>query len=191
MSRLREEVIGSPRTLPHVLIPLQIACEVDHILLVIAAAYCECIIVEEMQDANAIADRSTYTEINHPAAVIDKEGNILLWYLLDVFGQAYQVAEIWNLLGSLSIPLVRSMKSNGAGSWWHDSNHFHKATDLKGAIDLSPAWFQQGCGVSHYPFEDDFTPVTLPTAQQPFTSPGSITTVKRKVSTKGDLSMAR
>ncbi|KIN97560.1 hypothetical protein M404DRAFT_32183 [Pisolithus tinctorius Marx 270] len=94
MSRLREEVIGSPRTLPHVLIPLQIACEVDHILLVIAAAYCECIIVEEMQDANAIADRSTYTEINHPAAVIDKEGNILLWYLLDVFGQAYQVVKL-------------------------------------------------------------------------------------------------
>ncbi|KIO09144.1 hypothetical protein M404DRAFT_54816, partial [Pisolithus tinctorius Marx 270] len=80
-----------------------------------------------------------------PAVVIDKEGNILLWYLPNAFSEAYQ---IWNLLGNLSIPLARSVKSNRAGSWQHDSNHFRPAADLKGAINLSPAWFQQGRGVS-------------------------------------------
>ncbi|KIO05157.1 hypothetical protein M404DRAFT_141727 [Pisolithus tinctorius Marx 270] len=166
VSWLHEEVIGGPRALPHVSIPLQIACEADHILPVIVEAYREC---------------SHYAEIDRPAAVIDKEGNILLWYLPNAFGEAYQ---IWNSLGNLSIPLARSVKSNGAGGWRHDSNHFRPATDLKGAIDLSPAWFQQGHGVSHYPFKDDFTLVTLLTAQQPFTSPGSIATFKRKVGSK-------
>ncbi|KAI5996901.1 hypothetical protein F5J12DRAFT_785313 [Pisolithus orientalis] len=92
----------------------------------------------------------TYVEINHPAVVIDKEGNILLWYLPNAFNKA----EIWNLLGTLRIPLVQSMKSNGAGGWWHDSDCFHQATDLKGTIDLSPAWFQQAHGPSnplHHP----------------------------------------
>ncbi|KAI6155003.1 hypothetical protein BKA82DRAFT_3928598, partial [Pisolithus tinctorius] len=83
-----------------------------------------------------------------PAVVIDKEGNILLWYLPNAFSEAYQ-AEIWNLLGNLSIPLARSVKSNRAGSWQHDSNHFRPAADLKGAINLSPAWFQQGRGPSN------------------------------------------
>ncbi|KIN97097.1 hypothetical protein M404DRAFT_32680 [Pisolithus tinctorius Marx 270] len=183
VSRLCEEVIGGPRALPHVSIPLQIACEADHILPVIVEAYRECIVVEEMWDVNVIADRSSYVEIDRPAAVIDKEGNILLWYLPNAFGEAYQ-AEIWNSLGNLSILLARSVKSNRAGGWRHDSNHFCPAADLKGAIDLSLAWFQQGHGVSHYPFEDDFTLVTLLTAQQPFTSPGSIATFKRKVGSK-------
>ncbi|KAI6153820.1 hypothetical protein BKA82DRAFT_170024 [Pisolithus tinctorius] len=107
-----------------------------------------------MQDVNVIADRSSYAEIDCPAVVIDKEGNILLWYLPNAFRRG---AEIWNSLGNLSIPLARSVKSNRAGGWWHDSNHFRPAADLKGAIDLSLAWFQQGRGVSHYPFEDDFT----------------------------------
>ncbi|KIN95954.1 hypothetical protein M404DRAFT_164623 [Pisolithus tinctorius Marx 270] len=98
-----------------------------------------------MQDVNVIADHSSYAEINHPAVVIDKEGNILLWYLLNVFGKAYQ-AEIWNSLGNLSIPLAWSMKSNRAGGWQHNSNHFCQAADLKGTIDPSLAWFQQGCG---------------------------------------------
>ncbi|KAI6141647.1 hypothetical protein BKA82DRAFT_4018647 [Pisolithus tinctorius] len=153
VSRLREEVIGGPCALPHVSILLQIACKADHILLVIVEAYRECIIVEEMRDVNVIVDHSSYAEIDCPTAVIDKEGNILLWYLPNAFGEAYQ-AEIWNSLGNLSIPLARSVKSNGAGGWRHDSNHFRPATDLKGAIDLSPAWFQQGHGPSnpsHHP----------------------------------------
>ncbi|KIO02639.1 hypothetical protein M404DRAFT_147770, partial [Pisolithus tinctorius Marx 270] len=89
-----------------------------------------------------------------PTVVIDKEGSILLWYLPNAISQAYQQSEVWNSLGLLSIPLQHSLKLNGMGGWWNDGKNFCNDANLKGMIDLSPAWFQQGCGPSndaHHP----------------------------------------
>ncbi|KIN94820.1 hypothetical protein M404DRAFT_167285, partial [Pisolithus tinctorius Marx 270] len=91
--------------------------------------------------------------ITYPTVLIDKEGGILLWYLPNAISQAYQ-SEVWNSLGMLSIPLQHSLKSNGTGGWRHDVKNFRDAANLKGTIDLSPAWFQQGRGPSnptHHP----------------------------------------
>ncbi|KAI6143310.1 hypothetical protein BKA82DRAFT_4017600 [Pisolithus tinctorius] len=110
MARLHEEIVDGPRALPAISIPMQIACEADHILAVIIQAYRECV-------------------------VIDKEGSILLWYLPNAISQAYQHSTstepevTWN------------------GGWRNDGKNFHNDANLKGAIDLSPAWFQQGHGV--------------------------------------------
>ncbi|KAI6149385.1 hypothetical protein BKA82DRAFT_129076 [Pisolithus tinctorius] len=35
------------------------------------------------------------------------------------------------------------------GGWQNDGTNFHNNTNLKGTINLSPAWFQQGCGAGH------------------------------------------
>ncbi|KAI6148759.1 hypothetical protein BKA82DRAFT_120391 [Pisolithus tinctorius] len=41
-ARLHEEIVDGPRALPAISIPMQIACEADHILAVIIQAYREC-----------------------------------------------------------------------------------------------------------------------------------------------------
>ncbi|KAI6157873.1 hypothetical protein BKA82DRAFT_163810, partial [Pisolithus tinctorius] len=92
-------------------------------------------------------------EITRPTVVIDKEGSILLWYLPNTISQAYQQSEVWNSLGLLSIPLQQSLKSHGMGGWRNDGKNFRNNANLKGAIDLSPAWFQQGCGSKLQPKE--------------------------------------
>ncbi|KAI6145612.1 hypothetical protein BKA82DRAFT_129545 [Pisolithus tinctorius] len=41
-ARLHEEIVDGPCALPAISIPMQIACEADHILAVIIQAYREC-----------------------------------------------------------------------------------------------------------------------------------------------------
>ncbi|KAI6142385.1 hypothetical protein BKA82DRAFT_153695 [Pisolithus tinctorius] len=87
-------------------------------------------------------------EFTCPTVLIDKEGGILLWYLPNAISQAYQ-SEVWNSLGMLSILLQCSLKSNGTSRWQHNVKNFHNAAILKGTINLSPAWFQQGNPMHH------------------------------------------
>ncbi|KIO01658.1 hypothetical protein M404DRAFT_28660, partial [Pisolithus tinctorius Marx 270] len=152
-ARLHEEIVDGPRALPAISIPMQIACEADHILAVIIQAYRECVTRDIKQGVQTNLARSNDMEITRPTVVIDKEGSILLWYLPNAISQAYQ-SEVWNSLGLLSIPLQRSLKSHGMGGWRNDGKNFRNDANLKGAIDLSPAWFQQGRGPSndaHHP----------------------------------------
>ncbi|KAI6143750.1 hypothetical protein BKA82DRAFT_28660, partial [Pisolithus tinctorius] len=121
-ARLHEEIVDGPRALPAISIPMQIACEADHILAVIIQAYRECVTRDIKQGVQTNLARSNDMEITRPTVVIDKEGSILLWYLPNAISQAYQ--------------------------------NFRNDANLKGAIDLSPAWFQQGRGPSndaHHP----------------------------------------
>ncbi|KIO01868.1 hypothetical protein M404DRAFT_98012, partial [Pisolithus tinctorius Marx 270] len=56
-------------------------------------------------------------------------------------------ANIWNHLHLLSEPLWESIKASPQ-AWWMNKSYFHNNAELKGAINLSPAWFQQGYGRS-------------------------------------------
>ncbi|KAI5980638.1 hypothetical protein F5J12DRAFT_732413, partial [Pisolithus orientalis] len=58
-------------------------------------------------------------------------------------------SEVWNSLGLLSIPLQCSLKSNGMGGWQNNGENFHNNANLKGTINLSPTWFQQGNDAHH------------------------------------------
>ncbi|KIN94162.1 hypothetical protein M404DRAFT_35306 [Pisolithus tinctorius Marx 270] len=169
VARLCEEIVDGPCALPPITIPLQIACEADHILAIIIQAYRECVTADIKQDVKIDTAHSNYTEITYPTVLIDKEGGILLWYLPNAISQAYQ-SEVWNSLGMLSIPLQCSLKSNGTGRWQHDVKNFHDAANLKGTIDLSPTWFQQGHGSP---------------AKQPNASSRSITSPKVKIMFEG------
>ncbi|KAI6145949.1 hypothetical protein BKA82DRAFT_4016116 [Pisolithus tinctorius] len=85
-ARLHEEIVDGPCALLAISIPMQIACEADHILAVIIQAYRECV-------------------------VIDKEGSILLWYLPNAISQAYQVDLLnFRLLAMLTWGAVRSLE---------------------------------------------------------------------------------
>ncbi|KIK20412.1 hypothetical protein PISMIDRAFT_105796, partial [Pisolithus microcarpus 441] len=83
-----------------------------------------------------------------PTVFIDSDGGILLWYLPGAISNANQRA-IWQSITELKAPLEQSFKRSNSRSWWNDINYFCDHADLKGTIDLSPAWFQQGHGVSH------------------------------------------
>ncbi|KAI5987975.1 hypothetical protein F5J12DRAFT_698526, partial [Pisolithus orientalis] len=55
-------------------------------------------------------------------------------------------ADIWNCLHLLREPLWESIKASPQ-AWQMDKSYFHNNAELKGTINLSPAWFQQGHGV--------------------------------------------
>ncbi|KAI5999889.1 hypothetical protein F5J12DRAFT_724288 [Pisolithus orientalis] len=56
-------------------------------------------------------------------------------------------ADIWNHLHLLREPLQESIKASPQ-AWWIDKSYFCGNAELKGSINLSPMWFQQGHEVS-------------------------------------------
>ncbi|KIO08886.1 hypothetical protein M404DRAFT_133258 [Pisolithus tinctorius Marx 270] len=52
-------------------------------------------------------------------------------------------ADIWNRLHLLREPLWESIKASSQ-AWRMDKSYFREDAELKGTINLSPAWFQQG-----------------------------------------------
>ncbi|KAI6003183.1 hypothetical protein F5J12DRAFT_783627 [Pisolithus orientalis] len=56
------------------------------------------------------------------------------------------LANVWNHLHLLREPLWESIKASPQ-AWWMDKSYFHDNAELKGTINLSPTWFQQGHGV--------------------------------------------
>ncbi|KAI6156666.1 hypothetical protein BKA82DRAFT_162483 [Pisolithus tinctorius] len=58
-------------------------------------------------------------------------------------------ANVWNRLHLLREPLWESIKASPQ-AWQTDKSYFRDDAELKGTINLSPAWFQQGCGVGDH-----------------------------------------
>ncbi|KAI5999886.1 hypothetical protein F5J12DRAFT_784642 [Pisolithus orientalis] len=55
------------------------------------------------------------------------------------------LADVWNCLHLLREPLQESIKASPQ-AWQMDKSYFCNNAELKGAINLSPTWFQQGHG---------------------------------------------
>ncbi|KAI6152505.1 hypothetical protein BKA82DRAFT_152800 [Pisolithus tinctorius] len=120
-ARFQEEVFSGPRALPDISIPFPVLCEADRISSVISQAY-----------------RRPSTSIIMVQWKISYSTDLMEWQ-----------ADIWNHLHLLREPLWESIKASPQ-AWWMDMSYFCDNAELKGAINLSPAWFQQGCGVGDH-----------------------------------------
>ncbi|KAI5997841.1 hypothetical protein F5J12DRAFT_785057 [Pisolithus orientalis] len=85
-----------------------------------------------------------YTEVTELSILVTDSNTIHIWYLPDALSPKRR-ADIWNCLHLLREPLWESIKASPQ-AWWMDKSYFHDNAELKGAINLSPAWFQQGHG---------------------------------------------
>ncbi|KAI6012804.1 hypothetical protein F5J12DRAFT_781662 [Pisolithus orientalis] len=65
-----------------------------------------------------------YTEVTEPSILVINSNTICIWYLLDALSPKRRV-------------------------WQTDKSYFHNTAQLKGAINLSPTWFQQGHGLQN------------------------------------------
>ncbi|KAI6130685.1 hypothetical protein EDD16DRAFT_1515368 [Pisolithus croceorrhizus] len=70
----------------------------------------------------------------------------LYWMDMEIssFG-TFQVPYTIDISG-MAVPLKDSLKCSGNCGWWTDMVLFCQMADLKGSIDLSPGWYQQGHG---------------------------------------------
>lgn len=145
--RFLEETREGPRALPDVSLPFAMVCEADHIISVVVAAYRNIVTVGNppRRCGGGIDASLEFNEITSPAVLVDSEGQILVWYLLGAFSNSNQIA-VWESIARLRGPLEQSLKRYKCRGWRNDINYFRQDADLKGAIDLSPAWFQQGRG---------------------------------------------
>ncbi|KAI6145866.1 hypothetical protein BKA82DRAFT_153211 [Pisolithus tinctorius] len=126
--RFQEEVFSRSRTLPDISIPFPVLCEADHISSVISQAY-----------------RRPMTE---PPILVTDSNTICIWYLPDALSPKRR-ADVWNRFHLLREPLWESIKASPQ-AWWTDKSYFRNDAELKGAINLSPTWFQQGRGVGDH-----------------------------------------
>ncbi|KAI6108435.1 hypothetical protein EDD16DRAFT_1523021 [Pisolithus croceorrhizus] len=118
-----EEVLTGQRALPDISIPLLLTKET----------------MESLQ----------YPEITAPTVIVDGSGNVKLRYLPGALDSGHQ-RQIWNSLSRMAVPLKDSIKPSGTGRWWKDKALFQEIADLKGSIDLSPGWYQQGRGPPNF-----------------------------------------
>ncbi|KAF8120275.1 hypothetical protein EV363DRAFT_1391600 [Boletus edulis] len=104
-----------------------------------------------------------WLELTEPAVITDKADSILLWYLPGAVSMPNQKL-LWEKMSLLQKPLLNSIQ----GQHWRTSADLFK-TDaaIKGAINLSPSWFQQGRHVWHVVcyFSRSNSPVTRPAVQ--------------------------
>ncbi|KAI6003268.1 hypothetical protein F5J12DRAFT_783694 [Pisolithus orientalis] len=87
-----------------------------------------------------------YTEVTEPSILVTDSNTICIWYLPDALSPKRR-ANIWNCLHLLREPLWESIKASPQ-AWQMDKSYFCDNAELKGTINLSPAWFQQGHGVA-------------------------------------------
>ncbi|KAI6156938.1 hypothetical protein BKA82DRAFT_142415 [Pisolithus tinctorius] len=127
-ARFQEEVFSGPRALPDISIPFPVLCEADHISSVISQAYCR--------------------PMTEPSILVTDSNTIRVWYLPDTLSPKRR-ADVWNCLHLLREPLWESIKASPQ-AWRTDKSYFHDDAELKGTINLSPAWFQQGRGVGDH-----------------------------------------
>ncbi|KAI5988684.1 hypothetical protein F5J12DRAFT_786810 [Pisolithus orientalis] len=85
-----------------------------------------------------------YAEVTEPSILVTDSNTIHVWYLLDALSPKRR-ADIWNCLHLLREPLWESIKGSPQ-AWQTDKSYFHNNAELKGTINLSPTWFQQGHG---------------------------------------------
>ncbi|KAI6003323.1 hypothetical protein F5J12DRAFT_783736 [Pisolithus orientalis] len=126
--------------------PMDVLCEVDHILSVISQAYHHPINVRKNwggKTCNAEA-AERYAEVTESSILVTDSNTIHVWYMLDALSPKRR-ANVWNCLHLLREPLWESIKASPQ-AWWMDKSYFCDNAELKCAINLSPAWFQQGHG---------------------------------------------
>ncbi|KIN95765.1 hypothetical protein M404DRAFT_165051 [Pisolithus tinctorius Marx 270] len=123
-ARFQEEVFSGPRALPDILIPFPVLCEADCISSVISQAY-----------------RRPMTE---PSILVTDSNTICVWYLPDALSPKRRVRKC-RISYSTDLIIKASPQA-----WRMDKSYFHDDAELKGAINLSPAWFQQGRGVGDH-----------------------------------------
>ncbi|KAF8545996.1 hypothetical protein OG21DRAFT_1491694 [Imleria badia] len=100
--------------------------------------------VQEKDDGSVGGDqRAKLSEVVLPTVILDRSGKVLVWYLPDAVSPPNQWL-MWDRLSLQRQPLSSSISSSGLTSWWTASEFFRMDADLKGVINLSPAWFQQG-----------------------------------------------
>ncbi|KIO06693.1 hypothetical protein M404DRAFT_24393 [Pisolithus tinctorius Marx 270] len=145
-ARFQEEVFSGPRALPDISIPFPVLCEVDRILSVISQAYRRPINIGKNRGGKTCNAEAAerYAEVTEPSILVTDSNTIHVWYLPDALSPKRR-ADVWNRLHLLREPLRESIKASPQ-AWRMDKSYFHDNAELKGAINLSPAWFQQGRG---------------------------------------------
>ncbi|KIK79394.1 hypothetical protein PAXRUDRAFT_77710, partial [Paxillus rubicundulus Ve08.2h10] len=76
--------------------------------------------------------------LSEAALITDEHGTILVWYLPGALSETLQVGLLRQSLGEYA----------GRQPWQMRDSHFWDNVELKGCINLSLAWFQQGRNVS-------------------------------------------
>ncbi|KAI5981387.1 hypothetical protein F5J12DRAFT_788651 [Pisolithus orientalis] len=120
-ARFQEEVFSRPHTLPDILILFLVLCEADHI----SSSMSGKIRVEKPAMQKLLRD----VEVTELAILVTNSNTIHIWYLPDALS-----------------PKRRDSIKASPQAWQTDKSYFHDNAELKGAINLSPAWFQQGHG---------------------------------------------
>ncbi|KAI5996460.1 hypothetical protein F5J12DRAFT_785428 [Pisolithus orientalis] len=85
-----------------------------------------------------------YMEVTELSILVTDSNTICIWYLPDALSPKRR-ADVWNCLHLLREPMWEHIKASPQ-AWWMDKSYFHDNAELKGAINLSPTWFQQGHG---------------------------------------------
>jgi hypothetical protein len=150
-------------------------------------------IIRLTEDVQCRSDRTKadsilpLTELTEPTLIMDRSGNVLVWYLPGALSGPNQVSPtlaltiwvsirsqklMWDNLELLREPLLSSLRGSGPQSWQTDHKFFCKDAALKGAINLSPGWFQQGRHVCASPtsarlIADCHFRVAVPTPRPP------------------------
>ncbi|KAF9235307.1 hypothetical protein BU15DRAFT_78140 [Melanogaster broomeanus] len=174
MNRFREELACDAervRALPSRFIPTSAVCEANCIVHGLVAAYKNRVTVNI--DARRVAHNLTANEfgkdpdrekkllekydpgpehlISEPTVVVDEQGCVLTWYLPGVLLRRLQ-DEMWDVLEHIKPLLKNSTASSAEHKWRTMTSLFWKDASIKGSIELSPAWFQQGRdGRNHVP----------------------------------------
>ncbi|KAI5996908.1 hypothetical protein F5J12DRAFT_929109 [Pisolithus orientalis] len=145
-ARFQEEVFSGPCALPDILILFLVLCEADCISSVISQAYhCPINVGKNWGGKTCNAEAAErYTEMTEPSILVTNSNTIHVWYLPDALSPKRR-ANIWNHLHLLREPLWESIKASPQ-AWQMDKSYFSDNAELKGTINLSPTWFQQGHG---------------------------------------------
>ncbi|KAI5988951.1 hypothetical protein F5J12DRAFT_930031 [Pisolithus orientalis] len=141
-ARFQEEVFSRPHALPDISIPFLVLCEVDHISSVISQAYHRPINIGKNQGGKTCNAEAAerYMEVTEPSILVTNSNTICIWYLPDTLSPKRR-ANVWNHLHLLREPLWESIKASPQ-AWQMDKSYFCNNAELKGAINLSPTWFQ-------------------------------------------------
>ncbi|KAF8414658.1 hypothetical protein L210DRAFT_3513467 [Boletus edulis BED1] len=92
------------------------------------------------------ANSTPWQELQEPALILDRSDNVLVWYLPSAVSQPNQMA-IWQNMKMLQEPLGKTIPASlplGINNWRTHPDLFRMDADLKGAVNVSLAWFQQG-----------------------------------------------
>ncbi|KAI5982373.1 hypothetical protein EDD15DRAFT_2377877 [Pisolithus albus] len=154
-SRFWEEVFTGQRTIPDISIPVPLVCHADRMIHVIGQAYRHQVTVQGIRRGKTrdIAASLGYDELTGPTALLDGDGNIMLWYLPGALDPMHQVINSGyvNVAAYLNASQENeSFRKTCNHGWRNDRLLFRENADLVGSIDLSPGWYQQGHGPPNF-----------------------------------------